>query len=146
MDELIKPVGMVIGHTLQSLVKLVKLKLYKHSGEKLTFDQFGLLFAIYQHDEELIQKDMADMMCKDKSAILRMIDSLEEKEMLRRVASENDRRKNQIELTGKGLNAINYVLEIEKSVQEIVFDGLKENEIKTFYKVLEHVRCKSEQC
>lgn len=43
---------------------------------------------------DVIQKNMVDRMRKDKSTILRLIDSLERKKMVRRVVDANDRRKN----------------------------------------------------
>lgn len=141
----IQPVGMVIGQTLTSLIKLVKQRLLCLDGDKLTLDQFGLLYAIYQHEEDVIQQDMAGLLGKDKSAILRMIDNLQKKNLLCRTVKECDRRKNQIALTEKGHEMIDHMIRIEDGVRNHIFEGLTEPEIATFYKVLATIRRQSEQ-
>lgn len=49
---------------------------------KISPEQFSLLYAIRIKENEVIQKDMAEMMGKDKSAILRLINTLEEKKLV----------------------------------------------------------------
>jgi MarR family transcriptional regulator for hemolysin len=85
---------MDLGKMMHDIFRLFKKRFeeQQHSTIKISTEQFGLLRAISIKDEEVIQKDMADMMGKDKSAILRLIDSLEEKELVRRVVDPKDRR------------------------------------------------------
>lgn len=60
----------------------------KQTGLKLTMPQFVLLFKISEEKEEVTLKDMAEKLGKDKSAILRMIDLLEKKELVRRAVEK----------------------------------------------------------
>lgn len=140
IEERNKPLGMVISKTLDCLIKHVKVRLAAETGIKLTFDQSVLLFSIYNHGVDIIQQDMAQFMGKDKSAILRMINSLEEKEMIKRSADQYDKRKNQILITEKGEQTIKEFLRIELEINREVLTGLTENEINVFYKALNHVR------
>ncbi|MCK9220758.1 MAG: MarR family transcriptional regulator, partial [Bacteroidales bacterium] len=55
---------------------------------RITHEQFGFLYAISKNKNDVIQQDMAEFMKKDKSVILRTIDSLEEKNLIRRVVSK----------------------------------------------------------
>ena len=144
MNERAKPIGMVMGKTLESLIRYVKVKLSSEAEVRLTFDQSTLLFAIYQHDAEVIQKDMAEFMGKDKSAILRMIDSLEGKGMLKRVVDLSDRRKNQIVVTEKGEQTVKQFIDVETKINREILDGLTVGEVDAFYKVLAHIRNKVE--
>jgi len=144
MDERTKPLGMVMGKTLESLIRYVKVRLASEAEVRLTFDQFTLLFAIYQHEAEVIQKDMAEFMGKDKSAILRMIDCLEDKGMLKRVVDLSDRRKNQIQVTEKGEQTVKQFIDIESQINREILDGLTGSEVDAFYKVLRHIRNKVE--
>ena len=104
---------MVMGRTHHALLRMVKRKLSEMDDNKLTIDQLGILFAINEHEDEMIQKDMAEKMGKDKSAILRMIDCLQTKELVRRVVNDQDRRKNQLELTEKGIVTVSNIIDME---------------------------------
>jgi MarR family transcriptional regulator, transcriptional regulator for hemolysin len=123
--------------------------LKKRTGEiaeiKLTIEQFGLLHAINMKNVDVIQQDMADIMGKDKSAIYRVIDSLEEKELVRRVVDKNDRRKNFLMVTKKGEAVIEQYLEIEYKLINELEEGLSETDIETFYRVVNNIKNKAEK-
>ncbi len=112
---------------------------------KITREQFKLLYAISQNKEEVTQKDMADMIGKDKSTILRLIDSLETKELVRRVEDTKDRRKNYLMVTKKGEEIIKRYEQILKVMIEELQQGLNESELNTFYKVAAHFKNKAEK-
>ncbi|MBK7088581.1 MAG: MarR family transcriptional regulator [Chitinophagaceae bacterium] len=64
-----------------------------------------MLYFISRHknrENGLIQQNIAEVMEKTKSAILRSIDILEEKGLVKRLPVPGDRRKNIIELTNSG--------------------------------------------
>lgn len=145
MDMQKEPLGVALAETLTKIFRVLKKRTAEQTETKLTFDQFGLLYAIRQQRQEVIQKDMAESMGKDKSVILRIIDSLEEKELVQRVVDMNDRRKNQILVTKKGLQTIDQYLEIEFRVKEELLDGVSQSDVDTFYKVLGHIQTKAEQ-
>jgi len=112
---------------------------------KITKEQFKLLNAISQNKEEVIQKDMANMMGKDKSTILRLIDLLEKKELVRRVVDTKDRRKNYLMVTKKGEVIIEQYEHILKVMIEELQQGLNESELNAFYKVAAHFKSKAEK-
>ncbi|MBI9068441.1 MAG: MarR family transcriptional regulator [Salinivirgaceae bacterium] len=117
----------------------------QHEGIKISPEQFGLLHAISTKDEEVIQKDMAEMMGKNKSAILRLIDSLEEKELVRRVADVKDRRKNYLMVTKVGYKVLDQYMRVVHELMEEMQQGLTQNDIDTFHKVVNHIKCKAEK-
>jgi len=81
------PLDRALGNKITDMFRAIK-KCLKDQAEtklKITREQFQLLKAISEKGDEVIQKDMADIMGKDKSTILRLIDSLEAKELVRRV-------------------------------------------------------------
>ena len=145
MDMQEKPIGMVLGKTLSEIFKGIKKKVAKQTETRLTIDQFGLLYVLNQQKQDVIQKGVAETMGKDKSVILRIIDSLEEKGLVRRVVDMNDRRKNQILVTKKGLQTIDQYLAIEFQAKEDLLDGVSQSDVDTFYRVLAHIRTKAEQ-
>jgi len=140
-----KPFGMVIGKMMREMGKVLKQRSAEQTETKLTIEQFILLHAINVHEEEVNQQDMAALMGKDKSSILRIIDSLEEKELVRRVVDQKDRRKNYLMTTKKAEKVLVQYLEIELNLERELTEGLTEEEIQIFYKVVNHIKSKAEE-
>jgi len=109
---------------------------------KISTDQFGLLEGISLKKEDVIQKDMAEFMGKDKSAILRLIDSLEEKDLIRRVVDNKDRRKNYLMVTKIGYRVLKrYKVIVDELLLEIQ-QGLNKSDKDAFLKVVNHITIK----
>ena len=145
MEKSKAPLGMVVIEMLKPMFRVLEIRASQQTDIKLTMGQFGLLFTISQEKEEVILKDMAEKMGKDKSAILRMIDLLEKKELVRRVVDQNDRRKNQLLVTKKGERFIAEFREIELEFNREIQDGLSDADMLTFHKVVNHLKIKSIQ-
>lgn len=136
---------MTVFEMLKSMTRVLEIRASQQTNIKLTIGQFGLLSSIREEKEEVILKDLACKMGKDKSAILRMIDLLEKKELLRRVVDQNDRRKNQLLVTKKGEQFIAEFREIEAVFSKELLEGLSDADIQTFRKVVNHLKNKSDQ-
>lgn len=139
------PLGMAVIKMLRPMFRILEVRTAKQTGIKLTMAQFGLLFNIRREKDEVILKDMAEKMGKDKSAILRMIDLLEQKELLRRAVDQYDRRKNQLLVTKKGERLITEFRKIEAELNCELLEGLSNADVQTFYKVLNHIEVKADQ-
>ena len=138
------PEIMTVGRMLFVMSRALKKRIIEHSDIKITPEQVGLLLALSQQSEEVIQNDMAEVMGKDKSAILRFVDSLEEKELVRRVVDQNDRRKNYLTITKKGERILESCLKTVHDFMEELEQGLTRSEIDTFYKVVDHFKSNAE--
>ncbi|MBP6661649.1 MAG: MarR family transcriptional regulator [Paludibacter sp.] len=145
MKTLKMPLGMIVVNMLKPMFCVLEMRAAKQTGLKLTMPQFVLLFKISEEKEEVTLKDMAEKLGKDKSAILRMIDLLEKKELVRRAVDQNDRRKNQLLVTKKGERLIAEFREIESELNSELLEGLSDADMETFYKVANHIQIKSEQ-
>ena len=145
MKEQELPLGMIIGRMMHEMFRVLKKRTGEIAEIKLTIEQFGLLHAINMKNVDVIQQDMAEIMGKDKSAIYRVIDSLEEKELVRRVVDKNDRRKNFLMVTKKGEAVIEQYLEIEYKLINELEEGLSETDIETFYRVVNNIKNKAEK-
>ncbi|HBX52571.1 MAG: hypothetical protein A2W98_10055 [Bacteroidetes bacterium GWF2_33_38] len=145
MEKQSLPIGMIVGRMMHMMFRVLKKRTGEQADVKLTIEQFGLLHAISMKEEDVIQKDMAEMMGKDKSAILRIIDTLEEKELVRRVVDTNDRRKNFLMVTKKGEKVLEQCLKIEFELMEELQQGLSKSDLDTFYKVINHIRSRAEK-
>lgn len=84
-------------------------KYFVELGVDITIEQFGVLYFIHRL-EESIQQDLANLLDKDKSAILRTIDILERKGYVLRVPDKDDRRRNIIQTTERAEEVMERVL------------------------------------
>jgi MarR family transcriptional regulator for hemolysin len=112
MDKKKLPVSLNIAMTLKAIERA-----FKKSIQELNLDipseSFGILMITYFQDD-VIQQDIAEMAKKDKSAVLRQIDTLEQKGLVQRQVDIQDRRKNFIVITNKGREIINEIIEVLK--------------------------------
>lgn len=139
------PLGMVVIGMLKSMFRVLENRAYNQTNIRLTMPQFGLLHTISQESDEVILKDLAEKMGKDKSAIVRMVDQLERKELLRRVVDQSDRRKNLLFVTKKGERLLADFMEIELQLNQELQAGLSVDDLQAFYRTVNHLKQKSEQ-
>ena len=109
----------------------------------LTIEQWSVLYHLWKQDG-ISQQELCNATFRDKPSITRLVDNLEKLKLVKRVASENDRRINMIfltkqaqklqeqtmELAEETLNeALKTVppekIEVCKEVLQIVYDNLK---------------------
>lgn len=140
-----EPLALTVIKMLKSMFHALEIEVAKQTDIKITAPQFGLLLNIKEEENEVILKDVALKMGKDKSVILRMVDTLEKKELLRRVVDLKDKRKNQLIITKKGDRIISEFCELEIAFNKELLEGLTDEEINSFFKVVTQIKSKSEK-
>jgi len=118
-------------------------KKFNTSGLNLTIEQWSVLYHLWKEDG-ISQQELCNATFRDKPSITRLVDNLEKLNLVRRVASENDRRINRIYLTKQAQklqeetmvlaeDTLNEALtsvpadkiDVCKEVLQIVYDNLK---------------------
>lgn len=127
---------------MREMVRVFKNRIAEQTVEpiKISHEQFILLNAISNKKDDVIQKDMAEFLGKDKSSILRLIDSLEEKNLIRRVVDKNDRRKNYLMVTKTGERVIKAYQEIGSGMISEIQEGLTETQLQNFLETVLHIK------
>ncbi|HVU83881.1 MAG TPA: MarR family transcriptional regulator [Puia sp.] len=116
---------------------------FHQAGLNITIEQWSVLSQLWKQDGQS-QQDLCRTTFRDKPSITRLVDNLEKLQLVKRVASSDDRRINRIcltkpaaklqeqtmQLAEETLNeALNGVpaeqIEICKSVLQVVYDNLK---------------------
>ena len=108
----------------------------------LSTEAMGILWLV-NYRPDLIQQEIAETLKKDKSAVLRLIDTLEKKGLLQRNVAATDRRRNIINITDKGKALVS---NIDNRINELslqLFNGLNPTDIEIFCKVLNHLSNKA---
>ncbi|HQV55477.1 MAG: MarR family transcriptional regulator [Chitinophagaceae bacterium] len=118
-------------------------KKFNNAGLNITIEQWSVLYHLWKK-EGVSQQEICNATFRDKPSITRLVDNLEKLNLVKRVASENDRRINLIYLTKDAQKlqeetmaiadeTLNDALEnvptdkvdICKEVLQIVYDNLK---------------------
>jgi DNA-binding MarR family transcriptional regulator len=105
-------------------------------------EAIGILLAV-NYKSDLIQQEIAEIVKKDKSAVLRHIDNLEQKNLVQRVVSPTDRRRNIIRVTEKGKQFIDEISDKSNELFSLLSEGLSATDIELFNNVLAHLQMKA---
>ncbi|MGK2862120.1 MAG: MarR family winged helix-turn-helix transcriptional regulator [Chitinophagaceae bacterium] len=73
-------------------------KKFNSAGLNITIEQWSVLYHLWKEDGRS-QQQLCNATFRDKPSITRLVDNLEKLNLVKRVASENDRRINLIYLT-----------------------------------------------
>lgn len=118
-------------------------KKFNAAGLQITIEQWSVLYHLWKQ-EGISQQELCNATFRDKPSITRLVDNLEKLNLVKRVASDNDRRINLIFLTRQAQKlqeeamtlaeeTLNEALEtvppdkvdVCKEVLQIVYDNLK---------------------
>lgn len=118
-------------------------KKFNTAGLNVTIEQWSVLYHLWKQDG-ISQQELCNATFRDKPSITRLVDNLERLQLVKRVASESDRRMNLVFLTKQAQKlqeesmalaeeTLNEALEgvpmdridVCKEVLQIVYDNLK---------------------
>lgn len=109
-------------------------------SEHLNHTQIQILVYLIKHkNEEVCQKDLQNETHLKKASITGALDSLEDRGAIKRIQSEDDKRKNLIVLSEKAINAKD---KIEKRFEEIenkLKKGISKKDLDVFCEVLKQM-------
>jgi DNA-binding MarR family transcriptional regulator len=101
----------------------------------ITFDEWMILGPIWNL-KGASQKECGEISTKDKTAVTRIINTLEEKNLVVRVSDQIDKRIKRIILTKKGENLFDEILPIIEKTRSQMNNNIREDELKTLDTVL----------
>ncbi len=132
----------ITGKASTSIARRLQKK-FNTAGLNITIEQWSVLYHLWKQ-EGISQQELCNATFRDKPSITRLVDNLEKLNLVKRVASENDRRINLIFLTKQAQKlqeetmqladeTLNEALEtvppdkvdICKEVLQVVYDNLK---------------------
>lgn len=111
---------------------------------EMTVEEYILLNMIRAKTDQILQ-NIAIATGKNKSVILRMIDSLEQKGLVKRTVNPDDRRENLLSITDKGNRVVLQYQQIEKHLSQELIEGLPPEKVAVFFEVLEQITRKTDQ-
>lgn len=76
---------------------------------------------------------------KNKSVVMRMIDSLEKKGLVKRTVNPEDRRENLLSTTDMGEQVVAEYHKIEKKLSCELLKGIPDEKVEAFFEVVEEI-------
>ena len=129
--------GMLIETAFRMMTKRFVHNAY-NSGVDISLDQWQVLGPIWQLKSPS-QKELGEICLKDKASITRIVDSLEKKSLVVRIADQIDHRIKRVVLTNLGKQLFYDVLPIMEKTREEVRVDISEDQIIIFKNVLSKI-------
>ena len=140
MGEVDKPIEEVYFFWLDKTMKAWKKasnQLFKDLGLKITSDQWIILKRLSERPG-LTQRELAHSISKDPASVTRILDLLEKEQLVARAVA--DRRSFTIHLTSSGELLVKKILPEAVRYRKKGIEGVTEEEMKVFRKVLDKIR------
>lgn len=134
--------GTTVGKLRNKLHRLMKQRYAAEAEEKLTVEEFILLNMIQAKTDQILQL-LAIATGKNKSVVMRMIDSLEKKGLAKRTVNPDDRRENLLSITEKGEKVVAQYHEIEKRLSNELLEDIPEEKVAIFFEVVDSISKKA---
>ncbi|NGP87231.1 MarR family winged helix-turn-helix transcriptional regulator [Fodinibius halophilus] len=120
--------GCKMGFAIKGIVRVLK-KRFQEEDIALTIEQYFIL-NIIENDESLILKELAEILDRDNSAVVRHITKLENKHFLARAKDPDDQRRKILLVTRKGLNMLEQARKIAQEVNNELWQDIPEEKMK----------------
>lgn len=130
--------GTTIGKLRNKLHRLMKQRYATEASIKLTVEEFILLTMIRAKTDQILQ-NIAIATGKNKSVVMRMIDSLEKKGLVKRTVNPEDRRENLLSTTDMGEQVVAEYHKIEKKLSYELLKGIPDEKVEVFFEVVEEI-------
>jgi DNA-binding MarR family transcriptional regulator len=130
-----KSIGFIIYRTALAM-KAALQRTLKERGFDITPEQYGILHVLWE-EEGLSQREIGNILFKDKPNVSRMLDALERKRLIFR--QPTDRRRYAIFLTKEGKGLIEKILPIGLHLGEKAINGLLVREVEALENTLNKI-------
>lgn len=132
-----------IGYMLNSTASYFRIACLQMMREKgftdITPEQFGVLFILYEEDGKY-QRQLAQLLTKDRPNITRIIDILVDNKFVVREKSDENRRISRIFITQSGREIVGKILPYRRKLLEKTTEGLSKEELSVFFITLKKIR------
>lgn len=95
--------------------------------------------------EGITQKELSNNLAIDKAAIARSVKSMHKKGFVKTIPSTSDRRAKELYLTESGERLYQLLLQINRLWIDYALDGLSEDEVKTFCRILDKISMRAKE-
>ncbi|OPH49676.1 MarR family transcriptional regulator [Paenibacillus ferrarius] len=102
---------------------------------EVTPEQWGII-NVLDAERATSQKELAEAIDRDQTTVVRMIYSLEKKEIVRRIQNDFDKRSHNLFLSDKGMSLKTKLLPIVTAAHDHVTKNLSKDELQQLHELL----------
>jgi DNA-binding MarR family transcriptional regulator len=113
-------------------------KKFNVAGMGVTIEQWSVLYHLWKEDGKS-QQELCNATFRDKPSITRLVDNLEKLQLVKRVASGDDRRINLIYLTKQAQKLQEETMALAEATLNEALDGVPADKIEVCKEVLQIV-------
>ena len=135
---LIKEIAVYVN-ILNSRIKKCFFDKLQENGINITPEQYLVLDILWEK-QSLSQQNIADIIQKDKNSVTKIIDSLEKKQLVRRVMDKKDRRINKIELTDEAISLEKVTTDVAIKFMNDAIKGIDNKDLDSFVYVMRQIK------
>ncbi len=121
-------IGCKMGFAIKGIMRKLKER-FNSADIELTLEQYFIL-NILDNEEGLILQDLAQIVGRDKSAVLRLINGLEENHFVARTKDPEDKRRKILLVTKSGSNVLCKAKNLDQKVNDEITARLSAQEVE----------------
>ena len=144
MENIVSILGITIGKLRNKIFRLQRIHYTKQATMKMTVEEFILLNMICEKTNQISQS-IAIATGKNKSVVMRMLDSLEKKGLIQRTVNPKDKRENLLLITDLGEAVIKEYYQIDEQLTNDLLLDIPKEDVKVFYRVVEQINTRANQ-
>ena len=99
-----------------------------------------VLVQLHRHPDGLMQRDLARKLGIEGPTLVRLLDLLEQKELIARIPSPDDKRRKYSVLTTKAAEQIRIIEKISGELRSVMLEGLSSAEIDSGLQLVRRMR------
>jgi DNA-binding MarR family transcriptional regulator len=132
--DLTKCIGYITDNTMKIISADFNRRLEQYGMTRI---QWIALYYLGKNEKKLKQNELAALMKIKNSSAARLIDRMERDGLIHRVESTEDKRIKNLELSAKGYTMREQLLPEGEKFNNLLLEGITEDELKTFEIVLQ---------
>lgn len=136
--------GTTVGKLRNRLHRLMKQRYVAEADIILTVEEFMILNMVEVKRDQILQ-NISLVTGKNKSVVMRMIDSLEKKGLCHRTVNPVDRRENFLNITDEGRKVVAQYQEIERRLSRELVAGIPAEKLDAFFEVVDMISKNSKE-
>lgn len=104
----------------------------------VTPEQWSII-CVLQKDKETNQKELSKAIDRDQTTVVRMVNNLQSKGIIKKIINDTDKRSHFITLTKQGEELKLKLIPVVQQAHETVTSGLTEEQIEMLHNLLKHL-------
>ena len=128
-----------IGLTYKMMNQYIADELFKNNIQ-VTKQQWIILKILHEKNDEVIQNDLAFITNRNKASLTRLISLMEKNNLVTRIPSKLDSRKNLIKITHSGEQLFNITKPIMHESIKAIENNISADEMNTFLNIMTKIQ------